>query len=268
MNEFETKRVRIEKIVKVAAFLVVGFFVAPFIFVAIQGLLGLIVAALVALIAINLAPWFATTVANWKLKALKAAAAANPIETLENRYKERQEALVKIRDNIKQSYAVLQGLYAQIQEHSERYPDRPSQYLPKYHKLKSLVSLRAEKYKKAQLNLVQFAELIEEKRSDWKIALTMAEASKLANVGEDFQSKLLQDTALTTIQEGLNVSFAELETSLLDEEVSSSLANPQKAEIVSNVVTEQPKVLAEKCSPLELDIDFQFDGDKLSKSRK
>jgi hypothetical protein len=266
MNEFETKKNKIEKVVKVAAALIVGFVVAPFIFIAIQGLVGLVVAAGVALIAINLAPWFATTVANWKLKALKAAAAANPIETLENRYKERQEALVKIRENIKQSYAVLEGLYSQIQEHSERYPDRPSQYLTKYQKLKALVALRAEKYKTAQRNLVSYAELIEEKRSDWKIALTMAEASKLANVGEDFQSKLLQDTALTTIQDGLNVSFAELETSLLDEEVNE----PQRVEVASNVVQPETstKVLLEKCGPLDLDIDFRFDGDKVSTQRR
>jgi hypothetical protein len=174
--------------------------------------------------------------------------------------------LVKIRENIKQSYAVLEGLYSQIQEHSERYPDRPSQYLTKYQKLKALVALRAEKYKTAQRNLVSYAELIEEKRSDWKIALTMAEASKLANVGEDFQSKLLQDTALTTIQDGLNVSFAELETSLLDEEVNE----PQRVEVASNVVQPETstKVLLEKCGPLDLDIDFRFDGDKVSTQRR
>ena len=63
-----------------------------------------------------------------------------------------------------------------------------------------------------------FAEVIDEKRSDWKIAQTMAEASKLANVGQDFQSKLLKDTALNTIQDGLNLAFSELETSLLDEQ--------------------------------------------------
>jgi hypothetical protein len=118
MNELEVKRKRIETAVKILALGVVGFFVAPFIFAAIGGMIGLAIAGVVGLVAINLAPSVAVAVANWRLKALKAVAAANPIETLENRYQDRQSALAGIRENIKKSYSVLQELYAQIQEHS------------------------------------------------------------------------------------------------------------------------------------------------------
>lgn len=253
MNELELKRKRIEKIAKVVGLCVAGFLFAPIALLTIQGLISLIVVAVIALAVINVGiPWFAVSLANWRLKALKAAASANPIETLENRYKDRQDALLGIRENIKQSYSVLQGLYSQIQEHSEKYPNRPSQYLDKYNKLKALIELRGKKYKQAQKNLVAFGELIEEKRSDWKIAQTMAEASKLANVGEDFQSKLLQDTALNTIQDGLNMAFSELETSLLDEDSASS-----------SIVTVAPAsvtAIPEKCGPPSLDLGFDSDA--------
>ena len=126
--DLEAKRKKIETVVKVASLLVISFFVAPFIFVAIKGLVGLVVAGVVALVAINLAPAAAALIANWRLKALKAVAAANPIEELENQYGARQSALAQMRDNIKQSYAVLQDLYSQIQEYTEKYPGKECLY--------------------------------------------------------------------------------------------------------------------------------------------
>jgi hypothetical protein len=254
-TDLEQKRKNIETAVKIVILVVVGFIVAPFIFLAIKGLIGAIIAAVVGLVAINLAPSFAALVANWRLKALKAVAAANPIETLENQYADREAALLKIRDNIKESYAVLQDLYAQIQEHDEKYPGKPSQNLDKYNKLKALIELRGKKYKQAQANLKAFGEVIEEKRSDWKIAQTMARASKLANVGQDFQSKLMQDTALITIQDGLNIAFSELETSLLDED-SSQPSQTQPAGAIAATPSRPPAQIPEKAGPPVLDLGF------------
>jgi hypothetical protein len=235
--DLEARRKKIETWAKVVGLGVAAFLFAPFAIATVTGLISLIVVGVIGLLVVNVGvPWFAVSLANWRLKALKAAAAANPIETLENQYADRQAALLKIRDNIKQSYAVLQSLYSQIQEHNQKYPNTPSQFTDKYSKLKQLIELRGKKYKEAQASLAAFGDLLDEKRSDWKIAQTMAEASKLANVGEDFQSKLLKDTALTTVQDGLNLAFSELETSLLDEQntpttvqVSSVPAVPQIA---------------------------------------
>ncbi len=252
-SDLELRRQRIEKWAKVLGLGAFGFFFAPFAVATITGLISLIVVSVIGLLVVNVGlPWFAVSLANWRLKALKAAAALNPIETLENQYSDRQNALMKIRDNIKQSYAVLQTLYSQIQEHNEKYPNKPSQFIDKYTKLKQLVELRGNKYKQAQNNLVSFADLIDEKRSDWKIAQTMAEASKLANVGEDFQSKLLKDTALNTIQDGLNLAFSELETSLLDEQNIST--GTTEAALPST------QKFALNAPPNTLDLGFDYDN--------
>jgi len=250
--DLETRRKNIEKWAKVFGLGICGILFAPFAIATITGLVSLIVVGVIGLLVVNVGiPWFSVSLANWRLKSLKAAAAANPIETLENQYGDRQNALLNIRNNIKESYAVLQALYGQIQEHNQKFPNTPSQYTEKYNKLKQLVELRGNKYKQAQANLLAFSELIEEKRSDWKIAQTMAEASKLANVGEDFQSKLLKDTALVTIQDGLNLAFSELETSLLDEsptvQVSDSPVRPTPARLSAS-------------EPNTLDLGFDSDN--------
>jgi hypothetical protein len=258
MNELELKRKRIETFGKVLGLGIAGFLFAPIAYATITGVISLLVVGVIALAVVNVGvPWFAVSLANWRLKALKSAAAANPIETLENRYQDRQNALVGIRENIKKSYSVLQELYAQIQEHAEKYPNRPSQYLEKYNKLKALVELRGKKYKQAQVNLAAFGELIEEKRSDWKIAQTMAAASELANVGEDFTSKLLQDTALNTIQDGLNMAFSELETSLLDEQPTGTVTVTVEATPVTS--GRKTAAIPEKCGPPTLDLGFDSD---------
>jgi hypothetical protein len=253
----EVKRQRIETAVKILALLVVGFFVAPFILAAIGGLIGLAISAIVGLVVINLAPSVAAMIANWRLKALKAVAAMNPIETLENQYADREAALKKIRDNITQSYAVLQSLYTQIQDHNQKFPNTPSQFTDKYEKLKQLIALRGNKYKQAQKNLADFSELIDEKRSDWKIAQTMAAANKLADVGQDFQSNLMKDTALTTVQDGLNLAFSELETSLLDEGGGATVTT----QVSAGAARPAGQLSAPSSPPSSLDLGFDASSD-------
>lgn len=252
MTDLETKRKHIETAMKILGLGALCLILGPVYLTLIHGLGALIalgIAAAGAFVVINLLPSFAAMVANWRLKAIKAVAAANPIETLENQYAERQNALIKIRDNIKEFYAVVQELWSQIQEHNEKYPNNPSQFLEKYNKMKDLLALRSNKYKMAQANLKAFSELIDEKRSDWKVAQAAAKAMKLANVGEDFNSKLMADTALTTIQDGLNFAFSELEVSLLDEQ-------PIPTATTVTVAPKTTKKLADKAGPPPLDLVF------------
>lgn len=260
-NELELKRQRIEKWAKIAGLALAGFLFAPFAIATITGLVSLIVVAVVGLLTVNIGiPWFAAKLANWRLKALKAEAAANPIETLENQYKDRENALVQIRTNLQEFHGVVQALYDEIKEHNSRYPNRPSQFQEKYEKMKQLLSLRGQKYKFAQSNLKSFAEIIEEKRSDWKVALAAAKANKLANVGEDFMSKLMADTAIDTVQSSLNTAFAELEVSLLDE--MDGQPNTGTVEVLPASTT--LKSLSEKSGPPILDLDIDFESLKIA----
>lgn len=219
MQDLEQKRKRVETIAKIAGLGVLCLVLGPVYLTLLHGITAL--AALTGCAAggfviINFIPAFARLVGNWRLKALKAVAAANPIENLEMIYNEKQQALAASRENINQTYAILKSIYDQIQDHDNQFPGKPSQYLEKYQKLKALIEMRGAKYKQAKANLDQFSTVIDEKRSDWKIAQAMAQANKLANVGEDFETKLMQDTALSTVQDGLNNAFAELDTALLD----------------------------------------------------
>lgn len=253
MIDLERKRQRIELAVKLVAIPVVGFVLAPFVFVAIKGLIGAIVAGVISLIAINLAPWAGAKIANWRLKALKHEAAKNPIETLENQYQEKELARDRFKAHITEFYAQIQNFHAEIEEHKSKFPDQPCKFEPQYQKMLLLLENRTAKFRQVQANLLKFADVIEQKRSEWKVAQAAAKMSKAAGVGEDFVSKLMQDTAIDSVQTSLNTAFAELETSLLDEVVA--VEAPQPSVVVA--------VLPERSSTLPaLDLDFVSDSEK------
>lgn len=258
MNDLESKRKRIETVVKILALAGVCLVIGPFYLIMLHGLATLTalgIAFVVGFVAINFMPWFAAMIANWRLKALKYEASQNPIETLENQEADKMKALEASRENIKELLVVVQDLWGQIQEHDAQYPGKPSQNLDKYNKLRALVELRGAKFKEAKQRLAEFHDMIEEKRSDWKIAQTFAKAAKLANAGEDFQTKLMQDTAVSAIQDGLNMAFAELDASLLDEQPAAA-ATDQTVPKVTALPASRPRSTITDNAPPTLDLDL------------
>lgn len=245
MKDLELKRQRIEAVVKIVAMLVTGFLVAPFIFVAIQGLIGLVIAAVIGATIINFAPWMAMKFANWRLKALKAEAAANPIETLENQYREREKGLTDFRDNILQFHAEVQNFWTALEEQSQNHPELKNKFMEQYNKMRNLLEIRSQKYKLAQKKLKDFSDLIDQKRSEWELAQAAARMTKAAGVGEEFMNKLMMDTAVNSVQTSLNTAFAELEVSLLDEQPVSN-----------NQQSVSKPTLVEKNGPPPLDLDI------------
>lgn len=87
---------------KGAVFLVFGFLMAPFIFTAITGLLGLIAGLVIVGTAWTVLPAIEDKAKNMRLKLIKAEAAKNPIETLENDYKQKSIELDKRKTAIEQ----------------------------------------------------------------------------------------------------------------------------------------------------------------------
>ena len=259
MQDLEQKRKNIEKLVGGSLLIIVGFVVAPFIFIALKGLAGLLVAGTILTSSYYLAPAMGRWLANLRIKALKAVSASDPIGTLQNIYAEKKAALIKQRDNIKQLLAVGMKIFEQIKSYEERF-NKPSARRASYEQLQALINVTKAKYARAQKNLVGFGEYIEEKTADWEIACSMAEASKLAKIGEDFVSKLMQDTAFNTIQDGLNTAFAELDASVMDENIQKTLAGQTVEITVSGseaADAEQVKALSTPTRISELELEFE-----------
>jgi hypothetical protein len=227
MNQLERKRKQLEQVAKIIGLLIIGFVVYPFVFLAIQGLLALIVAGVIAALTLTFLPAISMKFANWRLKAMKYEATINPVETLENQFVQREKDLARFLETIRTFHNEVLNFRSEYTDFKEKYPDQPDKFAEPYKKLVQLFELRKAKYKKAQSDLVKFGEMIDHKRAEWRVAQAAAKLSSAANAGEDFITKLMTDTAVTAIQSSMNSAFADLETSILNESIEV------EAEVVS-----------------------------------
>jgi len=219
MEDLEQRRKRIEILVKLVAAGVVGFLVAPFIFIAIKGLVGLIIAAAVAFIIIQFIPFFALKIANWRLQAIKWEAGRNPIETLQNDYGKRLEALKTFRDRIRTSAAAISSFGAKLNEFKANRPERAAKFQEEYDKMLQVLEARKDKYGRAKQSLEAYSKRIDAAKDEWDMAqaaIAMNEAVGTID-GEEFLQKIMVSTAMDSVQKALSESFADLELSLMDE---------------------------------------------------
>ncbi len=238
MNELigiddQKRRQRIETVVKVVGLAVVGFIVAPFIFVAIKGLIGLAIAGTIGLAGIYATPWIAAKFANWRLKLIKAEAMKNPIETLQNDYSRRQEALGQFLESIKKFAAEVMTFKDKLVTFSKQYPDEADKFKDNLLKMNQLLQLRQAKYKDAKENLADYELEIQKASAIWDMGQAAAQMNKAAGMSQDdFFAKIAVETALDSVQKNLNTAFAELETSLLDEDKDVKAMRESKANLL------------------------------------
>ena len=188
----EQRRKRIEFAVKAVGAGIIGLVAAPFIITAAWGVAGIIVIGAVSIITINFIPVFASMVANWRLKALKAEASRNPVETLQNDYVKRQEALVEFKDAIKTFVMEVQTFSDKLSEFVKQYPDDADKFRSQLDKMKQLLKLREKKYKQAQQGLEAYHLEIQKAGAIWDMGQAAARMNEAAGLTEeDFFSKKL-----------------------------------------------------------------------------
>jgi hypothetical protein len=217
--QLEKRRRNIERGVKLGLLALVGFIVSPFIFLAVKGLVGIGIAAAVGLAVVNFAPVVAMKFANWKLSAVKAEAARNPIETLQNEYADRGVALASFREAINNFSASVKDFHDKLAGFKEKFPQDAEKFEDQLSKMKRLLEVRRSKYKEAQEALAKFETEIHRADAIWQMGLEAAKMNAAAGMtDQDFMAKIKVETALDSVSKTMNVAFAELETSLIEEE--------------------------------------------------
>lgn len=218
MNNNEAKRKRIEFWTKGLGLAVVGFIVAPFVFIAIKGLIGLVVAATIGCGIVFFLPVVAAKFANWRLKALKAEATKNPVETLQNDFRIRQEKVYQFRDNIKNFFAEIENFANEVEIMKSSHPKDAAKFEVTLNKMRGVYAIRQQKYEQAKKQLVAYEQEIERANAIWNMAQSANRLGEAAGMTDsDFLQKIMSETALDSVQKNLNFALAELEVSLVDE---------------------------------------------------
>ncbi len=217
---------------KVLALLVVGFFIAPFIWIAIGGLLGLIVAIVLITGAWLSRQWVYAVAANARLKLIKHEATKNPVETLQEDLRLKMSQLDQRRINIEKLNGQIRTFADSVDEIKDKYGEKDNAYIKLSGDLRDLRRIyenRCSKWKDAKLSLDKFAEEIQRANMIWEAAQAAAAARETSGLTEDeFFAKLRTETAFDAIQGQYNEAIASLDTAMLDEQPSAS-AKPATA---------------------------------------
>jgi hypothetical protein len=214
--------------VKWGAGLFLALFLGPFLYLIGTALFGiayagaaLIVASVVALAALNLVPAVAFKFANWKLRALKAEAAKNPVETLQNQQIALEKGLMAEARAITAFDTEVENFRSSLQHELESgYPEAASSGLPTLHNMERLLQYRRLKFSKAQAKLVERGRAVKMAESKFRVALAAQRVT--AASGEENRTvldKILEDIAFASVETAVNTSIAELRTSLMVEAI-------------------------------------------------
>lgn len=228
-NDREQKRKRIEAAVKVGGALVVGFIVAPFVFIAIKGIVGLVVAGALSMTAINLMPWFAAKLANWRLKAIKHEASVNPVETLQEQLRVEMLKLNERKTNIEKLNGQIRTFSDKVDGIKAKYGANDPSYVKLSDDLAELRKIhkhRCAKWNEAREELDRFQDAIARGNMIWEAAQAAAAARETSGLTEDeFFARLRTETAFDSIQNKYNEALASLDTAMLDEPVKAAPEN-------------------------------------------
>ena len=218
----EQKKQRTELIIKVVGLLGVCLILGPLATTLAAGgmaLAGLIVGAAALFTVVKFIPWFALKIGNARLKAIKAEASKNPVETLQNDYQKRQSALGEFRQKIVNFSAEVKNFADKLVDFNKKFPAEAPKFKEQLSKMRQLLELRQKKYQQAQDGLAVYELEIQKAGAIWDMGQAAAKMNEAAGMTEeDFLAKIQVETALNSITTNLNEAFADLEISLMDDD--------------------------------------------------
>ncbi|WP_426106785.1 hypothetical protein [Massilia sp. TSP1-1-2] len=213
----EQKRVWTVRIIAALCCIGVLAVLAPVIWGAVNGGLGLLALGAIGAVGVGLfqaLPLMGQKLENRLLAARKAEARANPIEQLQNFLMQKRQRVASFKE------AVVR-IGAQIKSMSDMIEDRKRQK-PGYDATKQENAVRAMKeahqilvgkYKNAELALEQLSDVIEDKKFEWKFGQAGQAAIQNLNAtsGQELLDQMLADEAFDSVRDNFNQVFSELE---------------------------------------------------------
>jgi hypothetical protein len=193
---------------------------APYIWTAVAGGMGL--AALTAMgvvgvVVFQSVPLGLQKLENTLLAARKAEARRNPIEQLQNEVLRRAERLRSFRKALVTVGGQIESIRQMIETSQTKFSgpvlarqERALEKLQQFH------NINIARLNQAQAALQEFKNTVEQKQSEWQIALAIDDANRALdpNAADHLIQDLLADTALRTVQDRFNNVFAELDVQM------------------------------------------------------
>lgn len=230
--ETDARQKRIERWVKVGLIGLVALIVSPVILMTIKGLLGLVVAGLIVVTTVQLAPVFAFKLANWRMKLIMAEAGRNPIETMKNVYLEKSQIIQEKDAKIVEFEGRIGDYHDKMVVFTRRYPDEAPKFQEVEDKMRR--ALANMKHRQADAKAIQheYALNIDKAEAIYQMALAAAEVTQLSRGAEDqVFMDIKQQVSFDAVNHKFNTAVASLalEVDNDQEYVQPQLALPRAA---------------------------------------
>jgi hypothetical protein len=193
---------------------------APLIWTAVSAGMGLLALAAIACVgAASMAalPLGMQRLENRMLQLRKAEARRNPIEQLQNEVIRRGERLVAFRKALVAVGAQIESIKQMVEDTQSKYSSQGLEMQQRaLQRLEQFHSINIGRLNQAQSALQDFKSTVEQKQSQWEIALAIDDANRAMDphAGENLIQGLLADTALREVQNRFNSVFAELDVQM------------------------------------------------------
>jgi hypothetical protein len=198
---------------KWAALLGVGFLVAPYVWIAIGGLVGLLVAGAIMGTTWFCLPWLQMKAANLRLSLIKHEAAVSPVPTLQNEHARQTEALNQRKEGIETLAGANRTVAETISKLEREFPDSPElpQLRQDYADLCDYQTSVEAEWKACYVTLGEFSNEIRRASRLWDAAVAIAKARGLSSLSqEEWTAKLKTETSFDAIRNKLNTGLAGL----------------------------------------------------------
>lgn len=200
------------------------FFVAPIVAIALGVVVNIaaITAVGVGLLAAWVArPWAVLKWKNFVLKALKAEARANPIETLQNEYLTRRAVFEEANERLTTLVATRNTIGEKIAEFQNKHGRTDAALQKMFDGLSKLIDQLQVSLRTAKAKLDDFKKNLEYQSDRYKLAIetgALANELRQATGDTDPMQQFLHDEAMDSIRSEFNLSMANIHQLLLDDD--------------------------------------------------
>lgn len=211
----EQKKARLATAAKWGLGLVGAALIAPVVFLAVQGLVGLIVAGILGLAIVHGAPVLSMKFANWKLAGLKDEARRNPIETRQNIALQARERIRLAEGELTNFATEVRNFADQVKDLRREQPEDAADFDEQLRNLQRLLELKRSGLADACAKADEFEAATERAARKWKVAQSAIRMQKLSGAMEDdAMNKLLAAESLDSVQTAMNRALSELDSVL------------------------------------------------------
>ena len=190
--------------------------VAPVAFLAVQGIVGVAIAAVLGLACVHLAPWAGMKLANLGLKAQKAEARSNPIETMQMQAVEARRRLAAARQELVSFSAEVRNFESEVRAlKSGDHPEDAADFEEQLQAMKKLQAHKQSSINQADAEAGAFEQSIKRAQAKWKVAQSALRISRLAgDQQDDAMREILKAESLDSVQSAMNRALAEMDSAI------------------------------------------------------